>query len=78
MVIRLKKLADVFDDFAEKPLKPANEAYSDIVREQLDEALSCDTLGLPASILEPLITVRYQWCCEPSVHGRKQTRPSGI
>ena len=75
---KVKKLADVFDDFAEKPLKPANEAYNDIVREQLDEALLCDALGLPASVLEPLITVRYQWCCEPSVHGGKQTRPSAI
>lgn len=75
---KIKKLSRCFDDFAEKPLKPANEAYNDIVREQLDEALLCDALGLPASVLEPLITVRYQWCCEPSVHGGKQTRPSGI
>ena len=53
---------------------PANEAYRDNVRQELDEAVLCGALGLPTSALEPLGTLRLQWCEEPSVHGGKSTR----
>ena len=52
-----------------------NEAYRDPLRCELDEAVLCGVLGLPESILEPLATLREQWCAEPSVHGGKATRP---
>lgn len=54
---------------------PANEAHRDEVRQQLDQAVLCDLLGLPESILGPLDTLREQWCREPTVHGGKRTRP---
>lgn len=68
-------LAAIFERFAGRDLLPANEAYRDPVRGELDEAVLCDALGLPESTLEPLATLREQWCAEPSVHGGKATRP---
>ena len=67
----------IFDRFAYRDLLPANEAYRDLVRQELDEAVLCEALGLPDSILDPLATLRWQWCAEPSVHGGKATRPNG-
>ena len=70
-----RSLAAVFDRFEHRAMLPANEAYRDEVRHKLDEAVLCEVLGLPATILDPLATLRLQWCSEPSVHGNKKTRP---
>lgn len=69
------RLAETFDLFAARGLLPANEAYQDPVRRELDKAVLCEALALPESILGPLATLREQWCAEPSVHGGKATRP---
>ena len=71
----LNKLAKVFDVHHTKTLLPANEAWHDDNRKELDRAVLCDALGLATSILSPLDTLREQWCAEPSVHGNKNTRP---
>lgn len=72
----VERLASAFENFADTPMLPANEAYRDDARQQLDEAVLCGALGLPASVLGPLGTLRLQWCEEPSVHGGKDsTRP---
>ena len=68
-------LAEVFDEFESRPMLPANEAYRDEARQELDEAMLCRVLGLPTTILDPLGTLRLQWCAEPSVHGGKTSRP---
>ncbi|MXW42846.1 MAG: hypothetical protein F4138_00535 [Acidimicrobiia bacterium] len=68
-------LAEVFDQFEHRPMLPANEAYRDNVRQELDKRVLCDVLDLPTTILDPLSTLRFQWCAEPSVHGGKKTRP---
>jgi len=68
-------LAGIFERFAARDLLPANEAYRDLVRCELDKTVLCEVLGMPESILDPLATVREQWCAEPSVHGGKATRP---
>jgi len=70
-------LDSIFDRFSDRDLLPANEAYRDPVRQDLDEAVLCGALELPHSILDPLATLREQWCAEPSVHGGKATRPGG-
>ena len=72
---KLIELAETFDGFASADLLPANEAYRDPVRCALDEAVLCGALRLPESILDPLDTLREQWCAEPSVHGGKATSP---
>lgn len=68
-------LAEVFDEFESRPMLPANEAYRDEARQELDKAVLCAVLDLPITILDPLMTLRLQWCAEPSVHGGKKTRP---
>ncbi len=65
----------IFNRFKEKTFLPANEAYRDETRQQLDQAVLIELLGLPKTILQPLELLRHKWCCEPSVHGGKSTRP---
>ena len=74
---QLRLAARLFSEFASRDLLPANEAYRDETRQDLDRAVLCELLGLPASILEPLSLLRRQWCEEPTVHGGKSTRPGG-
>ena len=64
----------MFGDFRTRPFLPANEAYRDPVRQELDAALF-DALGLPKPLLSSLDILRKQWCAEPTVHGGKATSP---
>lgn len=74
---QLEKVEGLFAKLAVRDFLPANEAYRDQTRQDLDRAMLCNLLGLPESILEPLAALRHQWCEEPSVHGGKPTRPGG-
>ena len=65
-----------FDQFRDREMLPANEAYRDQVRHELDRVLLVDVLGLPPALLDPLAALRTAWCAEPTVHGGKTTRPS--
>lgn len=71
----LTDASEVFTRFRLREFLPANEAYRDEVRQELDRAVLCDLLGLPESVLDSLETLREQWCREPTVHGGKLTRP---
>ena len=71
---QLQRCRAVCDEFRNRSLMPANEAYRDSVRQELDAAL-WRILGLPDTLLANLDLLRNQWCAEPSVHGGKQTRP---
>ena len=71
---QLQQCQAVCDVFRSHSLLPANEAYRDPVRKELDAAL-WTILGLPDSLLANLDLLRNQWCAEPSVHGGKRTRP---
>ena len=73
----LTEASDVYARFRFREFLPANEAYRDEVRQQLDAVVLCELLGLPVSVLDSLATLREQWCREPTVHGGKQTRPDG-
>ena len=75
---QLAKSAKIFQEFREKEFKPANEAYRDKTRQDLDKVMLMDLLGFDQSILENLEILRNQWCAEPSVHGGKSTRPPRI
>lgn len=72
---QLERAESIFGNLKGKTFLPANEAYQDEVRQDLDRAVLIDLLDLPEDILEPLHTLRLQWCSEPSVHGGKSTRP---
>ncbi|MYG04460.1 MAG: hypothetical protein F4041_16000 [Acidobacteriia bacterium] len=67
----------IFEDFKDKPLLPANEAYRDETRKALDRDLLfgvTSVLQLDPGLEEGLELLRKQWCAEPSVHGGKATR----
>ena len=71
---QLQQCQTICDEFRNRSLLPANEAYRDPVRKELDAAL-WRILGLPDALLANLDLLRNQWCAEPSVHGGKRTRP---
>ena len=64
----------VYERFRNRVFLPANEAYRDDARKELDAALF-KILKLPKSLLGSLDVLRLKWCCEPSVHGGKSTKP---
>lgn len=72
---KIKNLAALCDKYHAETLLPANEAFHDNTRTELDRAVLHEVLGLPETILGPLATLRLQWCAEPSVLGGKQTGP---
>ena len=74
---QLETAAAIFDDMRERTFLPANEAYRDTTRQELDHRVLTEVLGLPESVLEPLELLRHKWCSEPSVHGGKRTAPPG-
>ena len=71
---QLQQCRTICNEFRSRSLLPANEAYCDPVRKELNSAL-WHILELPRNLLPNLDLVREQWCAEPSVHGGKQTRP---
>ena len=72
---QLAKAEEIFEDMRDSQFLPANEAYRDNTRKELDHRVLIDMLGLPESVLEPLDLLRLKWCSEPSVHGGKKTAP---
>lgn len=64
----------LFEDLRPRSFLPANEAYRDDARQELD-ARVLGILGVPDGTIEGLDLIRLKWCAEPSVHGGKGTRP---
>ncbi len=73
---QLEEAEAVFEDTRDRKFLPANQAYDDPSRKELDYRVLIDVLGLPKSVLEPLDLLRLKWCSEPSVHGGKSTAPT--
>ena len=67
----------IFADMRDAQFLPANEAWHDNTRQELDYRVLTEMLGLPKSIIQPLDLLRLKWCSEPSVHGGKRTAPEG-
>ena len=65
----------IFDDLHNKTLLPANEAWRDEVRQELDERLLIEVLCLDDNSVEQLGILRRQWCSEPTVTSTKKTGP---
>ena len=63
----------IFDDLQEQAMLPANEAYRDPVRQELDRRILTEVLGLDYHAVEQLAILRNQWCAEPTVTGTKKT-----
>ena len=71
----IAKASKHFEELRDRRFLPANEAYRDETRKDLDRAVLVDLFGLPEKVLEAFSVIRNQWCAEPSVHGGKQTAP---
>ena len=63
----------IFDDLKGSAMLPANEAYRDPVRQEIDRRILTEVLGLDDESVEQLGTLRDQWCAEPTVTGTKKT-----
>ena len=68
----------IYTRFKGREFLPANEAYRDDTRQELDRELlfgKFSVLKLELDLENSLDLLRRQWCAEPSVHGGKGTRP---
>ena len=63
----------IYDSLKHKAFLPANEAYHDPVRQELDRRLLVEVLGYDAEAVSQLQLLCRQWCLEPSVGGTKKT-----
>jgi len=61
------------DDLCHERLLPANEAYRDPVRHEIDRRFLVDVLDLGEDAVDQFAILRNQWCAEPSVTGTKRT-----
>ena len=74
---QLTAAVKIFDDLQEETMLPANEAWRDPVRQELDRRLLIEVLELDDRAVEQLDILRRQWCSEPTVTSTKKTGPSG-
>lgn len=73
---QLQVAESIFDDMRDREFLPANEAYRDDSRKELDRRVLVDLLGLQEDkVMDALELLRLKWCSEPSVHGGKGSRP---
>ncbi len=72
---QLDAAVKIFDDLQEKKMLPANEAWRDPVRQELDRRLFAEVLGLDDKAVEQMDILRRQWCSEPTVTSTKKTGP---
>ena len=72
---QLAAAARIFDDLQERAMLPANEAWRDVARQELDRRLFNEVLGLDDKAVEQLNILRRQWCSEPTVTSTKGTGP---
>ena len=71
----LAAAVSIFDDLAERAMLPANEAWRDTVRQELDRRLLEEVLELDEKVAGQLEILRLQWCSEPTVSSTKKTGP---
>ena len=69
----LQDAKQVFNTFSTRQFLPANEAYRDALRAELDRYVLVELFGLREGVLDALSVLRNLWCAEPSVHGGKMT-----
>ena len=70
---RLAAAVAIFDDLCRERMLPANEAYRDPVRHEIDRRFLVEVLGLGEESVEQFAILRNQWCAEPTVTGTKKT-----
>ena len=71
---QFRKCDEIYESFRIRAMLPANEAYRDPVRLDLDRAVLIEVLGIEDKLIENLSVLRRQWCEEPSAHGGKASQ----
>lgn len=72
---QLAATVQIFDELKERTMLPANEAWRDPVRQELDQRLLADVFGIDDRAVDQLDILRRQWCSEPTVTSTKKTGP---
>ena len=72
---QLSAAVAIYDDLKHTKMLPANEAFKDATRKELDRRIFAEVLGLDETAADQLEIMRYQWCSEPTVTGTKNTGP---
>ena len=75
---QLTAAVNIFNDLCVKSMLPANEAYRDPVRQELDSRLLTEALRLDERAVDQFAILRTQWCMEPTVTGTKGTGPTNL
>ena len=68
---QLDLMAEIFDRARDLPLLPANEAWRDRVRIELERRVLEDVPGLGEEATAAVRELCCRWCLEPTVQGRK-------
>ena len=63
----------IFNDLCQERLLPANEAYRDPVRLEIDRRILTEVLTLDDQAVEQFKVLRNHWCAEPTVTGGSKT-----
>ncbi len=68
---QLELLSETFNQAKDLPMLPANEAWRDRIRAELDRRVLEEALGLGEEATELARSLCRRWCLEPTVQGRK-------
>ena len=74
----LQNAERIFEKMKHKRMLPFNQMFEDVVRQELDQRLLSEVLGI-SEVTQPevhagLHRLRERLCAEPSIHGGKQSR----
>ena len=76
--VALQNAERIFEEMKHKKMFPFNQMFEDAVRQELDERLLSEVLGICESthpdVHAGLHLLRERLCAEPSIHGGKQSR----
>ena len=76
--VALQNAERIFEEMKHKRMLPFNQMFEDMVRQELDERLLSEILGISEAthpdVHAGLRLLREQLCAEPSIHGGKQSR----
>ena len=68
---QLDRMEKIFEQVKESPMLPANEAWQDPIRAQLDQRVLTEVLELKREAVDWIRDLRNRWCMEPTVQARK-------
>ena len=68
---QLDRMEKIFEQVKELPMLPANEAWQDPIRAELDQRVLTEVLELELETVDWITNLRNRWCREPTVQARK-------